>query len=246
MGSRKLQKKMKMRKVLKLEIKPQPDDTSCGPTALHSLYGYHGEVIKLSKLLEEIEQFDQGGGTLAVTLANHALDLGFKGTIYPFNYNIFDPSWEKYSSEQIKKSLEQQLKVKNKKKKFKMASDQYIEFLEKGGEIKIRQFDESYIINSIDQGNPVLTGLSSTYLYWHQREDPLTTKNDDIIGEPAGHFVIIYGYDLDKKTFLIADPYEKNPIGNNNNYYEINSSRVVQSILLGIASFDGNLLMIEK
>jgi hypothetical protein len=91
---------------------------------------------------------------------------------------------------------------------------------------------------------PILTGLSSSWLYRDKRENPLTNEYDDILGKPAGHFVIINGYD-EKGDFLICDPYHKNPI-NSSNHYSINGDRLITSILLGITSYDGNLLLIEK
>ena len=57
---------------LEVEILTQPDDFTCGPTCLHALYQYFGDEIPLEQVIREV-QFLEGGGTLDVLLANHAL-----------------------------------------------------------------------------------------------------------------------------------------------------------------------------
>ena len=57
---------------LRVEILPQPDDNSCGPTCLHALYRYYGDELPLDQVLAEVPMLESGG-TLDVLLANHAL-----------------------------------------------------------------------------------------------------------------------------------------------------------------------------
>jgi hypothetical protein len=69
---------------LELEILPQPDQFTCGPTCLQAVYRYFGDAVPLPKVIEEIPQLEDGG-TLAVVMACHALARGYKATIYTRN-----------------------------------------------------------------------------------------------------------------------------------------------------------------
>jgi hypothetical protein len=94
----------------------------------------------------------------------------------------------------------------------------------------------------------VLTGLSSTWLYHCARQIGATNKPDDVRGEPEGHFVIIRGYDREKKLVHVADPWLPNPLGKNNgdaSEYEVGMDRLLNSITLGVLTYDANLLIIE-
>jgi len=53
---------------LKLEMLPQPDDTTCGPTCLHAIYRYWNRDISLDQVISEVKPLPNGG-TLAVMLA---------------------------------------------------------------------------------------------------------------------------------------------------------------------------------
>src|SRR5258708_4613499 len=77
---------------LQVEILPQPDDFSCGPTCLHALYRYYGEGISLDRVVAEVPMLDSGG-TLDVLLANHALARGYSAKVFTYNVQMFDPTW---------------------------------------------------------------------------------------------------------------------------------------------------------
>ncbi|MFN3603726.1 MAG: hypothetical protein ACK4UJ_03320 [Leptonema sp. (in: bacteria)] len=60
----------------------------------------------------------------------------------------------------------------------------------------------------------MITGLSSTYLYNSIREispDPYTVIENNICGEPLGHFVVLLGYDSSNKKIIVKDPYPLHP-----------------------------------
>src|SRR5262245_50518729 len=75
-----------------LQILPQPDDATCGPTCLHAVYRYFGDPLPLDSVIGEVEPLSTGG-TLAVNLARHALRRGYSATIYTYNLDMFDPTW---------------------------------------------------------------------------------------------------------------------------------------------------------
>jgi hypothetical protein len=69
---------------------------------------------------------------------------------------------------------------------------------------------------------------------------------DDIGGVSSGHFVILYGYDRTARQAMIADPYLPNPFQANSHYYRVTFQRLINSIMLGMITYDANLLVIEK
>jgi Peptidase C39 family len=234
-----------MRKELSLDfdIQMQPDEVTCGPTCLHALYQYYGEDVSLKQVIREVKQL-KAGGTLAVMLGNHALQRGYNAYIYTYNLNVFDPSWFKYGSKKIIHFLREQMNFKYKRRKLQAVSRAYIKFLESGGELKYHELDEKLIKSYLKRSVPLLTGLSATYLYDSAREIPQFNVYDSIKGEPVGHFVIISGYEEEKNTVYLADPMTPNPLGRGQ-VYNVSFPRLINSIMLGIVTYDANVLVVE-
>ena len=67
---------------------------------------------------------------------------------------------------------------------------------------------------------------------------------DDVRGRPAGHFVVLCGYDMVSRSLLIADPLYPNPV-KDQQIYSLRTERVLHSILLGVLTYDANLLILE-
>ncbi len=227
---------------LDFDIKAQPDEVTCGPTCLHAIYQYYHDPIELKEVVKEVKSL-KAGGTLAVMLGDHALRRGYKANLYTYNLNVFDPSWFQYSTRKIIASLKQQMRYKYKRKKLLVASRAYVKFLEAGGKVFQSELTADLIKNYLKQSRPILTGLSATYLYGTMREIPVNNKFDSIRGEPVGHFVIINGYDEVTNTVSLADPMNPNPL--KSQYYSVNFDRLINSIMLGIVTYDANLLIIE-
>ena len=227
---------------LKLEIMSQPDETTCGPTCLHAVYRFYEDHVPLQDLIREVHKFEEGG-TLAVWLGCHALSRGYEAILYTANIQLFDPTWFESRRINISKKLLAQLQYK-KERKLVRASHAFLDFLSLGGEVRLEDFTRDLIRRYLVQGYPILTGLSSTYLYRAARELPDDSVSDDIRGEPEGHFVILCGYDRETKNVLIADPHEQNPYSRTKQY-EVNIDRVINSILLGILTHDANFLIIR-
>ena len=231
-----------MGKTLDLKILPQPTETTCGPTCLHALYHYFKDTVSLKKIIREIPYLEEGG-TLAVMLGSHALSRGYKAKIYTYNLHIFDPTWFMHPATDIIRCLEDQKKAKR-NQKLRMASEAYIEFLRGGGEIIFEDLTPNLLKRYLEKNQPILTGLSATYLYRSAREIGATNEYNSIEGEPSGHFVVLSGYDKRFKSLLVADPFHLNPFAGSN-YYWVDIQRVISSILLGIVTYDANLLVIE-
>lgn len=231
----------------KFHIHRQPTETSCGATCLQAVYNFYGLDYDLETLIKEVPQLP-AGGTLAVHLGRHALSHGFKAKIYTYNLEIFDPSWfhpKHIGEKELIAKLKKQKRVK-KGEKFSQASDAYIDFFSKGGEMVMGDLSKDLILSYLDRKIPLLTGLSSTYLYQSSREYELNGHNitDDIKGHPEGHFVVIEKYDHAKDQVVIADPFGLNPYSPTLRYH-ITMPRLVTALLLGVLTYDANFLVVE-
>jgi len=209
-----------------IKILPQPDDVTCGPTSLHAVYAHFNYHVPLETLIQEIE-FLEEGGTLS------------------YNLRIFDPTWIHLSMPKLRKKLEARYKEK-KYRKLRNTIKAYIRFIDQGGIVTCEELRGIVFERYFNKNIPVLCGLSATYLYRCPRE--YTNENnrsvfDDITGDPMGHFVVVYGID-DKKRFLVADPDSSNP-SSKGPYYHVHKTRLIHSILLGVVTYDSNMLVIE-
>jgi Peptidase_C39 like family len=228
---------------LHLEIQIQPDDFTCGPTCLHAIYRYWGDEVPLLQLADEISR-TPSGGTADVFLANHALRRGYRATIFTYNLRIFDPTWflpgvdigDRLRRQRDEKAVQRPV--------FGLLTDAYLEFLELGGTLRYVDMSATLLRRWLRRGVPILTGLSSTYLYRKVREYGPDDDDDDVRGEPQGHFVVLCGYRRTRRSVIVADPFLEHPKAPDT-HYEVSLDRVVGAILLGVLTHDANLLMIE-
>ncbi len=224
---------------LQLDIRTQPDDFSCGPTCLHAVYRYYGDDASLRSVIEEVEPIENGG-TLAVNLACHALERGYDALIYTYNLNLFDPTWFDSPGE-LPEKLHQQAQVKS-DRKLRAASQAYAKYFELGGTLRYEELSSALLRRHLSKGVPLLTGLSSTYLYGCERE--FEDNYDDVRGEPSGHFVVLSGYDNHHRQVLVADPLQDNPRFKRKRY-PVAIPRLIAAILLGVLTYDANLLILQ-
>lgn len=229
---------MKHAHQLELTVQPQKDDTTCGPTCLEAVYRYYGYDTSLDRLAAEVVTLP-GGGTMAVWLACHALQHGFDADIYTYNLHIFDPTWFQGETDLAERLVEQS----NFKRDASLshATEGYLEFLRLGGQLRFQELNGQLIRRILNREQPILTGLSATYLYNCAREH--RNQYDDVRGEPAGHFVVLRGYDKAARAVSVADPLLDNP-RYGAHYYTVKIDRLVGAILLGILTHDANLIVI--
>lgn len=230
-----------MESKLYLHMLPQPDETTCGPSCLHAVYNYFGDDISLDTVVTEVKSL-KGGGTLEVFLACHALRRGYSAIIYTYNLKVFDPTWFAAGVD-IRQKLTAQIDAKE-NQKLHTATEGYLDFLGLGGDLRFEDLTTSLIRKYLNKSVPVLAGLSATYLYKSSREYGDKGDWDDIKGEAAGHFVALSGYDKTSRNVLVADPMTPNPLSESH-HYEIMIDRVLCAILLGVLTYDANLLIIR-
>jgi hypothetical protein len=224
-------------------VEQQPDDVSCGAACLHGIYRHYGDELPLHTVSAQLRTLDKGG-TLDVFLANHALQRGYKVTLFTYNLEIFDPTWFALPNEEIRVRLAAQAEIKKRWRRLQAATRGYDEYLRLGGKLKLRDLEPSLLRKYLKRGIPVITGLSATYLYRAVRDIPETNADDDVRGEPVGHFVVLTGYRKDTREILIADPLKSNPLVGTR-YYAVKTHRLIGAILLGAVTYDANLLVIE-
>lgn len=228
---------------LQFEIQAQPNDTTCGPTCLHAVYNYYNDSIPLKQVITQVKTI-KGGGTLAVLMGCHALRRGYRAKLYTFNLQVFDPTWFRPGRIMLEERLQNQMKVKR-NPRIQTASRAYLEFLRLGGKICFEDLTSSLIRGLLKRAIPILTGLSATFLYRTAREmeDGNALVYDDIKGEPSGHFVVLCGYDPKARLAVVADPLLPNPISNSQ-IYTVRLTRLICAIMLGILTYDANLLIV--
>ncbi|HSW29522.1 MAG TPA: hypothetical protein VLH75_08590 [Longimicrobiales bacterium] len=228
---------------LTLDILPQPDDTTCGPTCLHAVYGFYGEALDLHEVISEVTPL-ASGGTLGVYLGIHALRRGYAATLHTYNLEVFDPTWFESDDADLSALLAEQAMVKS-GFRLRETTPAYLELLALGGRIRFEELSPGLIRRRLSVGRPILTGLSATYLYGCAREvdENGRLRYDSVRGEPTGHFVVVHGYDAETDSVLVADPLFENAFGSHN--YRVDVVRLMGAIMLGVLTYDGNLLVIE-
>jgi hypothetical protein len=226
-----------------VDILPQPDDTTCGPTCLHAVYRYYGDPVRLDEVVSGVRCLEDGG-TLVALLGCHALAKGYRATIYTLDLQVFDPTWFIPGGPPIQQRLARQIKSR-KNPKIRFASKACLDFITLGGQIRYQDLTTGLIRRLLKQAFPIITGLSATYLYGTARERQIGEKlvYDDIQGDPTGHFVVLCGYDIHQRIAFLADPLMPNPISETHRY-SVKLNRLIPAIILGSITFDANLLVI--
>lgn len=220
----------------------QPDDFTCGPTSLQAVYAYFGEMLELAEILEDIP-FLEEGGTLAVHLGVDALRRGYSARVHSYNLQVFDPSWAGYTMPELDEALAARARAKADPRMLE-SIDAYRAFLQAGGVVDLTDISPSLLRGYFNRRLPVLAGLSATYLYASQRERVEWDRMvlDDVAGEPQGHFVVLCGFE--EGHVIVADPFKENPSGDH--HYPVEVTRLIHAILLGVLTYDGNLLILDR
>lgn len=226
---------------LPVSMIPQPDETTCGPTCLNAIYRFWGEDEGMVETTSRTWKMERGG-TFAVFLACDALRKGYKATIYTYNLLVFDPTWFRPGID-IAERLAAQRSFKQ-DPRLQYVTEGYLEFLRLGGQLRLVDLSRHLIRGWLRRRVPILTGLSSTFLYRAPREFGPQDEPDDLQGTPSGHFVVISGYNRHARTVRVSDPYQPHPYGQQLDYW-INIDRLIGAVMLGIVTHDANMLVIH-
>jgi hypothetical protein len=221
----------------------QPDDVTCGPTCLRKVYDFYGFDVDMDAVVDAIER-NEDGGTLAVFLGMAAMRRGLRARIYTYDLQIFDPTWSHLAGEELIRKIRARSPYLTDAKR-RGAAVAYVRYLEKGGELAFDELTPALLKSIIDRGHPILAGLSATYLYGFQRErwDEVNGRliDDDIAGDPTGHFIVVSGYDQWGRRLTVLDPSEHVPASPDGRLI-VSAERLINSILLGDVTYDAVLL----
>ena len=119
--------------------------------------------------------------------------------IYTFNLTVFDPSWFGGKVD-IGERLLLQRAEKIHDPHVQELTASYVEFLRLGGHLRLTDLSRYLLLGILRRLRPIITGLSSTYLYRATREYGPHDEPDDIRGTPGGHFVVLAGYNRPERT----------------------------------------------
>jgi hypothetical protein len=227
---------------LDVSMRRQPNETTCGPTCLHAVYDYYEDAVPLERVISETRTIENGG-TYAPFLGCHALQRGYEVTLYTWDLMVFDPTWFAAGAPLLVDRLTQQAELKS-DRRVQQVSRACREFIELGGSIRFRDLTAPFLRGVLRRGMPMLAGLSSTYLYRMRREFGPNDIQDDLRGEPAGHFVVLSGYHRQDRLVRVSDPYRANPVSTEIHYW-VNINRLISSVLLGNLTSDANILLIS-
>jgi hypothetical protein len=208
---------------------------------MHAVYAYWGDREPLSQVISRMWRLEHGG-TFAVFLGCDALRKGYRARLYTYNLTVFDPTWFTRPPADIAEKLSRQREIKS-DERLQFATEGYLEFLGLGGRLRLANLSQYLIRGLLQCRLPIVTGLSSTYLYRSAREYGPRNEPDDVRGLPAGHFVVIAGWEQRRRRVLVVDPYQPNPYGSAHEYW-ISVDRVLAATLLGIVTHDANLLVV--
>jgi hypothetical protein len=221
----------------------QPDDVTCGPTCLRKVYNFFGVDVELAEVLGELDR-NEDGGTLAVFLGISAVRRGFGARIYSYDLRIFDPTWAALEEGELAEKVHARIPYLKSSKVIR-AAQAYLRFLKMGGEICFDELTPALLKRILDRNHPILAGLSATHLYRMSRErhDPDTDAlvDDDVAGEPIGHFVVIVGYEHWGRRFSVRDPSAHVPLSPDGRQVG-DAQRLINAILLGDLTYDAVLL----
>ena len=145
----------------------------------------------------------------------------------------------------LRGKLRDQMGVKS-DERLRFVSREYLRYLDLGGELRYEELNPELLRRLLEPGHPLLAGLSATYLYGCAREvdDGRSHAPTTTCAASSGHFVVLYGYHPEQREVLVADPLRENPRFGDQ-HYSVGVHRLVGAIMLGVLSFDGNLLVLE-
>jgi hypothetical protein len=226
--------------LLEVERLLQPDDLTCGPTSLLQTYRFYGLDRTLDEVIHSTRR-NPDGGSLAVYLGLSALAEGLGATVYSYNFTIFDPTWDRLSGDELIDRLDRRARVVE-GERLRRITRSYADFMRAGGRVELPELDRRLLVDLLSSGRPIITGLSATYLYRTPRE--LYEEYDDIRGNPVGHFVVISGYDPEQDRFMVVDPSPHSP-HSPTGVYPVPAERLMAAILLGDATYDAVLLVLD-
>ena len=184
----------------------------------------------------------EGGGTLDVLLACHALRRGYAATIYTYNLQLFDPTWFR-PRKPIWRDLRFSKWSTSPRPNYGWPPRAYLEFFERGGQLRFEDLTGSLIRKYLSRSIPVLTGLSATYLHRAAANTDRLASLTACAASRRGILSSSAATTRRRREVLVADPLPPIPCRRQPLCGQHGSCDL--RILLGIVTYDANLLIIE-
>jgi hypothetical protein len=197
----------------------QPTNHSCSQSALAILLSHFGKTLTPEQIMSQIpvNKNDKGEdwGTINQQLATWCLSQGFEVEVHTADFEIIDLSWAELPKEKLLERMEaakDQREVPALGKEWsRIYTQSYIDFLEAGGQLNIRPYMTTDLLNNLLPNSPLLLGVCYNVLYncGRSRDGGLRkSEPDDLNGKMTNHSIVIYGTN-DNGDYLIADPYKE-------------------------------------
>jgi hypothetical protein len=221
-------------------IEAQPDDDTCGATALHAVYRHFGDDMSLERTIREVHHLADGG-TLEVLLGIHALRRGYQVKLHSYNLQRVRPLVGGPSPGRNAPGSCWPNRASRKARSCRPPA----------WPIAIPQGRRRGALRRPLPCPPArLLRPGPAGAHGPQRHLPLPQQTrvrrvskgesiyDDLRGKPMGHFVVLCG--MERKMVLVADPYQDNPV-QPDLYYHVPVGRLINAIMLGIVTYDANI-----
>lgn len=195
----------------------QPTNHACTPAALAIVLSFFGETMTPEQIMEEIpKNFDKQGkeiGSVNQQYASWAINKGYIVTLYSADFELLDVGWVTLDKNELTKKL--QASIGKHEIGFlghewsKRYIEAYIEFLEKGGQLVIKSYFDTELLDALLQQGPLLAAVSSQVLYEKGRSKDIglrVSELDDINGSISTHSIVIIG--KEEGGYIIADPWK--------------------------------------
>ncbi len=230
-------------------IKQKPAE--CMQTSATQLLSFFDPTIKVDDVINEVPVYVENGekiGTSPGHLATYFVQKGYKTTVYIFDVELFDLSWEMTSGSEIIELLKQRQKYIPANswlaKYHHILVDGWELFVKAGGSFAQPPLT-AQLIKDLLIKSPILVMVNSTYLN-HQSKQQYDKKKDKfeddaIKGRSLTHGVTCTGYKDGR--FLIVDP---DPPEGREQHRWIQSDHLIASIMAAQTESDNLLMVIEQ
>ncbi len=195
----------------------QTAEVNCGYAALAMLLSHYGSHLSPEDIHRSAPRAVADGvelsGSLTTQLAAWVLGQGYKTRLTTFDFLIVDLAWSSLDGP----ALAARLRVVRDSRSVPSLGgaisrtyvDEYLRYLEAGGELVIRAHADSSSLYEKLRHGPIGVSVCTAPLYGHGRmleALPGREIHDDLAGAIGTHSIVVYGHTA-SGDFLLADPW---------------------------------------